>query len=214
VVRVRSGRRIRGGTNEAAVWNNETVDDGIDLRRRWPLVPELVHRELRSYVDAATERSALSLPTRCPPWTVLDITRHLAATFSRFNRLLEQSRAGDLSPPFPRDGLSEENLRAVAAFEGEPTKRLEAEVARLLDAATDDSELIAHQRGPITVGLQMRFALNELAIHHDDVAIAKGGRYRPSAQVVDALVPVWMEVLGPLRGNGDPWDEILRASGR
>jgi uncharacterized protein (TIGR03083 family) len=188
--------------------------DTIDVRRRWPLVDELVRRELRAYLDDTTDRSAHSLPTRCPPWTVLDITRHLAASVSRFNRLLAQSRAGDLSPPFARAGLSEENLLAVAEFEGDPTTRLQGEIDRFLREATDESEVIAHQRGPITVGLQMRFALNELAIHHDDVAAARGRRYRPSDVVVDALIPVWMEVLGPLRRSGDPWDDILRASGR
>jgi uncharacterized protein (TIGR03083 family) len=188
--------------------------DQAALRDHWTLVPHLIREEVDAYLAGTADPSKDGLPTRCPPWTVLDVTKHLAATVSRFNRLLRQSRARDLSPPFAPEGLSDENLRAVAAFQGDPLERFRVEVGDFLVAAVDPDELIAHQLGPISVGLQMRFALNEIAIHHDDVAAAQGDRYRPSPGVIDALVPVWMEVLGPLPGVGDPWDEILKASGR
>ena len=53
------------------------------------------------------------LPTRCPPWKVLDITRHLAATVARFNRLLRQSRDGDLTQEHDKISCprQESNLR-------------------------------------------------------------------------------------------------------
>lgn len=138
---------------------------------------------------------------------------HLAATVERFNQLLRQSRTGDLTSPFAPDELADVNERAVDGFEGEPLVRLGEEVEQFLRALDNAEELIAHQRGPIPVGLQLRFLLNELAIHHDDVSAALGRRYRPSAEVIEALVPVW-QVLGSLPGSGDGWEEILSASGR
>ncbi len=51
--------------------------------------------------------------------------------------------------------------------------------------------MIPHQFGAIPVGLQLRFALNELVLHHDDVLHAVGSSYRPDHDVVAALVTAW-----------------------
>jgi hypothetical protein len=145
---------------------------------------------------------------------VHELTAHLAMTFERFVRLLAQSRAGDLSPPFAPQELAAENLRAVAAFTGDACAELRRWAEGLLAAATDPDELIAHQFGPIPVGLQLLFGLDELVIHHDDLAAARGGYYRPPGAVVRALIPVWERVLGGLPPGGDDWARILAASGR
>lgn len=180
----------------------------------WPDASELVERELAVYLATAADPNIIDLPTRCPPWTVNDVTAHLAATFERFNRMLAQGRSGDLTRPFERDGLSAENLRAVEAFEGDPLRRLEEEAMRFVESCTDPQEIMPHQFGPIPVALQMLFGLNELAVHHDDIATAAAGRYRPGAEVLDPLKPVWERVLGGLPGTDDVWTDILTASGR
>ena len=80
---------------------------------------------------------------------------------------------------------------------------------RFCAAAGDPHEVMAHQRGPIAVGLQLGLALSELALHHHDVAPAR----RPPPPVVDAMLPTWRQVLTPnvpLSG----WDDVLAASGR
>ncbi len=56
--------------------------------------------------------------------------------------------------------------------------------------------------------------MNDLTIHHDDIAVAAGNRYRPDTDVVAALKPVWKRALGGLPGADDPWTDILMASGR
>jgi uncharacterized protein (TIGR03083 family) len=182
---------------------------------RWPDVRDLARAELESYLADASDPASQDRPTRCPPWTVADLTRHLAATAARFNAMLAQSRAGDLRPPFERNALSEENLRAVREFTGDPLASLREEAGRFLEDSTDPDEIMAHQFGPIPVGLQQHFLLNDIAIHHDDLAAAVGRSYRPPDAVVDALGRLftahrWWN--GP--ENPDAWARILSSSGR
>lgn len=181
---------------------------------RWPSVVPLVRTELDGYERAASVPALRARPTRCPPWTVDDVTAHLAETFRRFADLLARSRRGDRSPPFARSELARENLRAVASFRGDPRRALAEQSSRFLDAVADPEEPMAHQLGVLPVGLQVRFALNDVVLHHDDVAAVSGGAYRPPDTVVDALLPVYAEVLGPLPAGTDPWLRIVAASGR
>lgn len=183
------------------------------LRGPWPDARDLCRGELESYLVDASDPRVRELPTRCPPWTVQDITRHLAATAARFNAMLEQSRGGDLSPPFAPPELAEENLRAVREFEGDPIETLRSQTEQFLADTSDPPEVMAHQLGPIPVGLQQLFLLADLAIHHDDIAIAAGGSYRPSVAVVDALVSMGT-VFGQQATGPDRWAEVLAFSGR
>ncbi len=177
--------------------------------RPWPAAVDQTRAELDAYLATASRPDLWDLPTRCPPWTVRDVTRHLAATFQRFADMLEQSRAGDLSPPFARTELDAENLRAVEDFTGVPEERLAAEARRFLDHVGDGDELMAHQRGSIPVALQVLFGLHDVVLHHDDVAVASGTSYRPPEGVVALLVPVW-ELLGLVGVGDDPWPTVTR----
>ena len=186
----------------------------MDLTFDVPL--ERVRAELAAYLAEAANPAAQSLPTRCPPWTVRDVSAHLAETFARFGRLLAQSRAGDFTPPFSPTELSAENLRTVAAFPGDPLPVLEAEATAFLDAAGDQDELIAHQFGPLPMRVQLGFALSELAIHHHDLAEALHKDYAPPAETVALLAHAWTALGGlPIAEPGDTdWKRVLRASGR
>lgn len=180
----------------------------------WPMHIELMLDELDAYLDDVRDPALRYVQTRCVPWTVADVTGHLAETFRRFSAMLRRSRAGDLSPPFRPGELDEENRRAVAAFRGDANSALEAAVHRFAGAVDDPEELIAHQLGPIPVSLQVLFGLADLAIHHDDVAAASGGDYRPPHVVVEALAEVWTRSPGGLPPGPDPWRRVLIASGR
>src|SRR5262249_52545722 len=149
-------------------------------------------------------------------WTVHDVTRHLAATFHRYVELLRRSRTGDFRPPFKPEDLSEENLRAVREFTDVPIESACEEGARFISLVDDPAEPMINQRGTISVGLQMCFGINEFAIHHDDVAAARGGAYRPSDDVVGLLIEAWRALSKgeqPPTGT-DPWAWILKRSGR
>jgi uncharacterized protein (TIGR03083 family) len=181
----------------------------------WPLRADLLRSEADAYITTVRDPSAWELPTRCPPWTVLDVTRHLAATFHRYVELLRRSRTGDFRPPFKPEDLAEENLRAVE-FTGDPIDSACEEVARFISLAHDPAEPMINQRGTIPVGLQMCFGINEFAIHHDDVAAARGGTYRPSDEVVGVLVETWRALTAgeSSRSGADPWRWVLERSGR
>ena len=185
-------------------------------RGEWPLRADLLRSEADSYITFVKDPETWGLPTRCPPWTVLDVTRHLAATFHRNVELLRRSRTGDFRAPFKPEDLAEENLRAVREFSGDPIQFVCEEVARFISLADDPAEPMINQRGTIPVGLQMCFGINEFAIHHDDVAAARGSSYRPSDEVVGVLRERWKALTGgetPPSG-ADHWAWILEQSGR
>jgi uncharacterized protein (TIGR03083 family) len=182
----------------------------------WPLRADLLRSEADAYITTVRDRSISDLPTRCPPWTVSDVTRHLAATFHRYVELLRRSRTGDFRRPFEPEDLAEENLRAVREFAAEPISAACEEVSRFISLASDPAEPMINQRGTISAGLQMCFGINEFAIHHDDVAVARGSSYRPSDDVVGLLVETWKaltEGKTPTAGK-DPWAWVLQRSGR
>ena len=177
---------------------------------------DLLRSEADSYITFVKDPETWGLPTRCPPWTVLDVTRHLAATFHRNVELLRRSRTGDFRAPFKPEDLAEENLRAVREFSGDPIQFVCEEVARFISLADDPAEPMINQRGTIPVGLQMCFGINEFAIHHDDVAAARGSSYRPSDEVVGVLRETWKALTGgeTPRSGADHWAWTLEQSGR
>lgn len=179
----------------------------------WPDAVGWSRQELRAYLTAAAGPAVQTLPTRCPPWTVADLTAHLAATFQRFADQLAKARAGVLDAPFPRSQLSSENVRAVREFRGDPVHELTRHAARFLDAVNAVDEQIGHQRGPIGVGLQIMFGLTELTVHHDDLAHAIGTSYRPATDIVAALADMYRAVFAMPAGP-DPWADLLKATGR
>lgn len=181
----------------------------------WPAAIDWSSAELRSYLADAADPGAAQLPTRCPPWTVSDLTAHLAATFQRFADQLARARAGSLAPPFERDQLSSENLRAVREFRGDSVQALADHAQRFLRGATAGSaaDLMGHQLGPIPVGLQVMFGLSELVVHHDDLAAATGHSFRPADEIVTALAAM-RTAAGGLADGTDTWLAVLRGTGR
>jgi uncharacterized protein (TIGR03083 family) len=190
-------------------------DHSVSTRDRgpWPLATGQTRAELDAYLRTVADPALGGQPSLCPAWTVSQVTAHLAATFARFADQLVKSRAGDLSPPFAPAELTAENLRAVERAAGEPGSALRAEAGRFLGLVNDPDEPMAHQRGPIPVALQVLFGLNELAVHHYDVTAPRGPGYRPPDPVL-ALLGDLHERINGLPPGGDPWDRILRQTGR
>ncbi len=182
----------------------------------WPQVNDLILAELELYLATAARPDVRNASTRCEPWTGDQLTAHVAATFARFTAMLTQSRAGDLTAPFARDELNAQNLAAVEAFVGHPVVALRDGAEEFCGLANDPVEVMAHQFGPIPVGLQAIFGLSELAMHHDDLRSAVGERYQPPDAVADAIVPGWATALElpDLSTAADPWTALLAASGR
>lgn len=181
----------------------------------WPAALDWSAAESRSYLAAAADPAVQGLATRCPPWTVRDLTTHLAATFQRFADQLDKANAGDLTAPFEPGDLSRENRRAVDLFRGDPAQALNEQATRFLQQARrgQAGQLMGHQRGPVPVGLQVMWGLSELTVHHDDLAHATGTSYRPGDSIVTALV-VMKEAIDGFHAEDDPWLDYLRSTGR
>ena len=178
----------------------------------WPYAPGLLGPELERYLTDATSPAVQHLTTCCPAWPVREVTVHLLCTFSRFHRLLIRGRAGDFSAPFAVGQLAAENQRAVRGYRGtDPCGQLRAAVAQFGSELGAGDELIPHQLGPIPVALQVLFGLNELAVHHHDVAAAAGHRYIPRPETLDVLQHMWRRRDGR---DVTSWAGILRAAGR
>jgi uncharacterized protein (TIGR03083 family) len=178
----------------------------------WEYAPQLLSTELELYLAEAGRPAIRDLPTRCAGWDVRAVTVHLVCTFSRFRQMLAQGRGGgDFSAPFAADELAAENQRAVGEYAGtDPGEELRVAVREFGADLRTGEEPMPHQHGPIPVALQVLFGINELAIHHDDVAAAAGSHYAPSPQVLDVLRHLWRR-----RGiDVQNWDDIILASGR
>jgi hypothetical protein len=61
------------------------------------------------------------------------------------------------------------------------------------------------------VALQVLFGVNELAIHHDDVALAAGHRYLPPPETLAVLQFMWQRQHGR---DIMSWPDILQEAGR
>ena len=181
----------------------------------WPAALNWSAAESRSYLSAAADPAVQGLPTRCSPWTVRDLTAHLAATFRRFADQLDKANAGDLTAPFEPGDLSRQDRCAVDLFSGDPAQALGGQASRFLREAGHGQagRLMGHQRGPVPVGLQVMWGLSELTVHHDDLAQAIGTSYRPGDSIVTALVTMKDAVDG-FRAADDPWLDYLRSTGR
>jgi len=189
-----------------------------ELAGPWPDALELTRRELASYLDAVADDATDALPTRCAPWTVRDITIHLAETFRRFADMVAQGRAGNFAKPFAREELDAENLRAVESFDpdADAVAALREQGARFLDAVDEANvdEAVPHQMGPLPMSLQIAFGLMDLAVHHDDVEAARGGSYRPSDEAIAVMVEVGHREFGFPNDLPDPWPALIAGSGR
>jgi hypothetical protein len=143
---------------------------------------------------------------------VREVTIHFLCHSSRFSRPLGQGRAGDYSAPFPLDRLAAENQRAVRSYAGDdPYEELRVGVKAFCSELSGGDELMPHQLRPIPVSLQVLFGVNELAIPHDDVAMAVDRRYEPPPETVAVIR------LMPQRRHGRDvasWSEIQAVAGR
>lgn len=184
------------------------------LQGPWPNGVAASRHELVAYVDDVRDGALDDRPTRCSPWSVRDVTTHLAATFQRFQRMLDQGRTGDFTPPFAQDELDAENLRAVESFRGQPLEELVRAASGFLDDVDRLDEPIPHQLATIPAGLQVLFGLMDIALHHDDVVSVAGRRYRPGPETIDTIVPVAEHLFGMPPGQADPWAVIVVGAGR
>jgi uncharacterized protein (TIGR03083 family) len=158
-------------------------------------------------------------PSKCEGWLVSDVFAHLAGDFKRYRDWLLAAIAGDADPPFERAELATDNEMLLERFAGlDGKQRLEAfeEAANeyLAEVANIDPDLPqGNPLGTMTVGEQVVWATVECAIHGWDVAAALGIEWSPPDSL-PRLAETWRARRPEPLGDGDPWEEILIASGR
>jgi uncharacterized protein (TIGR03083 family) len=180
----------------------------------WPDTVALTRREVDAYLAEMGDGALDGEPSACEGWTVRDVTAHLAATFTRFDAMLRQSRAGDFSAPFAPEQLDEENERAVRDFEGDQLTVLRESATSFLGAVGDLDEPIPHQLGTLPAALQVMFGLMDTSMHHDDALFSTGRRYRPSDDAVAAMAVAAERLFQLPPPAGDPWPLLVAGSGR
>lgn len=203
----------QGGQGPSVERNIQMVAGSLSSRRR---LGDLIVAEAAAFQVTAARSDVRAAATRCEPWSGQELVAHVVATFTRFSKMLEQSRAGDFTQPFDRDELNNENMAAVAGVEGDPVTSLPDVVGAFCQLIDDPAEHMAHQRGPIAVSTQAAFGLSELILHHDDLLVAVGERYTPSQDALAPVIAAWSDVIGftDLAGAADHWAALLAASGR
>lgn len=184
------------------------------LQGPWPDGRAVLRREVDAYLADVADGALDGLSTRCEPWTVADVTTHLAETFLRFNRMIDQGRSGDFTPPFANDQLDAENQRAVDTFDGDPVAALGEQVDALLTRCTDLDEPVPHQVGTVPAGLQVLFGLFDVTAHHDDVLAAAGRRYVLPDDVVTTMLPMAQRLFGIPADVDAPATVLIVGSGR
>ncbi|HEY7439218.1 MAG TPA: maleylpyruvate isomerase family mycothiol-dependent enzyme [Acidimicrobiia bacterium] len=180
----------------------------------WPDGVALTRREVDAYLADVGSGALDGQPSACEGWTVRDVTAHLAATFTRFDAMLQRGRTGDFAPPFAADELDVENQRAVRDFGGDPARVLGDSATSFLDAVDDPDEPIPHQLGTLPAALQVMFGLMDTAMHHDDVLLSTGRRYRPSDDAVAAMAVAAERLFQLSASTDDPWPLLVAGSGR
>jgi uncharacterized protein (TIGR03083 family) len=185
-----------------------------DASNLGPDLRTLISVEGVALLSSAADPSRHGLATICAPWTVLDIVRHVAATAERFVQCHRRAVAGDLAAPFDRAKLSDENLRAVSEFDGDPFLATERWIREWVTEAVNDDQLVGHQLGPQPLSRLNLFLLNDIVMHHFDVMTAVGIEYSPSADVLVAQAAMWKTFDVSIPDGPTRWAALITASGR
>ncbi|TNY36335.1 maleylpyruvate isomerase N-terminal domain-containing protein [Thermomonospora catenispora] len=192
------------------------------------------HRLLESYQDGvrairrlAAQVEDWSVPTPCTEWTALDLAGHLRCVAENQLEYLQDGPDSRLAKLFAQDAPSAVLIRqqarqnaaelAVLPPESGPERIMSFTVsagayADLVPDAWDRTHLV-YRGTKYTVGDYTGAACVEWHLHAWDLAKAVGVDYRPRDPEV--LVPAWHWGVPhlPLAG-GDPWESVLRSSGR
>lgn len=158
-----------------------------------------------------------SRPTPCAGWDAHDVAGHVVGVIGWYHDWLDRAEAGDASPPFGPHELAARNAEALASLtvDGGP-QRIATFAARAQAYALRVRERwdlpYGYPRGTVTAGEHAGMAAAEWHLHAWDLsrAIGRDHRAADAALLVEAIRSTGREV--PERT--DPWESLLRMSGR
>ena len=192
------------------------------------------HRVLESYEDGVRAVRALAArvrdwnaPTPCADWLAIDLAGHLRCVAENFLEYLQDAPDSRLAKLFARDAPAAVLIRqqarqnaaelAVLPPESGPDRIMAFTVsagayADLMPDMWDRTHLI-YRGTKYTVGDHAGAACVEWHLHAWDLARAIGVDYRPADP--ELLVSAWHWGVPHLPlAPGDPWEAVLRSSGR
>lgn len=191
-------------------------------------------RVLESYQDGvaairtlAADVSDWSAPTPCDDWSLIDLAGHLRCVAENYLEYLQDAPDSRLAKLFAREVPSavlirqqaRQNAAELAVLPNEPgSERIMSftvsagAYADLMPEMWYRTHLI-YRGTKYTVGDHAGAACVEWHLHAWDLARALGREYRPLDPEV--LVSAWHWGVPHLPlGEGDPWQSVLRSSGR
>lgn len=191
-------------------------------------------RVLESYQDGVQAIRGLAaqvrdwtVPTPCPDWQALDLAGHLRCVAENYLEYLQDAPESRLAKLFAQNAASavlirqqaRQNATELAVLPPESgTERIMAftvsagAYADLMPDAWDRTHLI-YRGTKYTIGDHAGAASVEWHLHAWDLARAIGGDYRPHDPEVLVSAWHWGVPHLPLT-DGDPWQSVLRSSGR
>ncbi|REF00221.1 maleylpyruvate isomerase N-terminal domain-containing protein [Thermomonospora umbrina] len=192
------------------------------------------HRLLDSYQEGVRAIRGLaarvedwSAPTPCTEWTALDLAGHLRCVAENQLEYLQDAPDSRLATLFAQNAPSAVLIRqqarqnaaelAVLPTESGPQRIMTFTVsadayADLIPDVWDRTHLV-YRGTRYTIGDHVGAACVEWHLHAWDLARAIGEEYRPRDPEVLVSAWHWGVPHLPLTG-GDPWESVLRSSGR
>ncbi|HVB42752.1 MAG TPA: maleylpyruvate isomerase N-terminal domain-containing protein [Streptosporangiaceae bacterium] len=192
--------------------------------------PRAYHDGVRAIVEFAAGFSGDSwnAPTPCTEWRAADLAGHLRCIADDFHEYLDDAPVSRLSrlmatgvhPDTIARKLARQNAAELAALPDVPPQ--EHIVAFARSATRYAARLSPLLRLPhhsyrgrvITVAGMGGVACVEWHIHAWDLARARGLSYRPADP--EAVLAAWLAGVSqlPVQADEDPWQAVLRSSGR
>jgi uncharacterized protein (TIGR03083 family) len=168
----------------------------------------------------------------CGAWSGTDLAGHVLTVIGWYHSWLDRAEAGDATAAFPIGRLDDETARSLAALpDGTGPERIAEfvrEATRYADRLDTHWDLpFGYPRGTVTAGRHAGLAASEWHLHAWDFARAAGGDHRPQDATTlyeagaecllaaeHGLAADLKSRLAPFAAKRNPWEQILRRSGR
>jgi hypothetical protein len=168
----------------------------------------------------------------CGRWSALETARHVAAVAEWYHEWLDRAIDGVTTRPFHADEIDVMTNRSLEMFAGSDgpstVAHFTARSAEYLDRVAERWDLpFAYPFGEVTAGLHLGVAAAEWHLHAWDLSSVSGPRHVPAdpgalfmaagrcvATAEGGAKGAVLRRLVPLGARHDPWQQMLRRSGR